>query len=174
MSRSPVRTEKKTLRQTTRGDLTTKILCGLRCLTAVVFEGLVFNHGESIAAGHQVGRHHQPVDLLVLHWLVLGDAAVDAQDAQALHATSRRFGQVELYMKTCGGNGRWTRSVPDKRRLVSEQMFGLGYRRLGGTLPCSVRNVSLSVRRPSSAWSLSAAPGRRFLRRARRRSGPPW
>lgn len=67
-----------------------------------MFEHLVGDYGESVSARHQVGRQHHRVDLLSLDRFVARNAASCAEDAEALHATTRRLGQVELYAKAWG------------------------------------------------------------------------
>ena len=78
-------------------------------LTAVVFDRLILDHGESVPACHHVGRQHHRVNRLVLHWFVLRDSALSAEDVQAPHTTPWWLGEVELYVEPCwkydrGGN----------------------------------------------------------------------
>lgn len=63
----------------------------------------------------------------------------------------------------------------DTARHTLETMFQRAGtdRTLGGTLRCLGHIASPRIRRLSSGWRPSAAPGRRFLRRAGRRAGPP-
>lgn len=83
-------------------------------LTAVVLQHLLSDHGVAVAAGHQVGRQHHRVDLLLLDRLVARDPTSGADDAEAPQAMPCRSGDVELHVETCRKASRRQREEPGK------------------------------------------------------------
>lgn len=101
-----------------------RLLVSTGRLTAVVLQHLLSDHGVAVAAGHQVGRQHHRVDLLLLDGLVARDPTSGANDAEAPQAMPRRSGDVKLDVETCQKASRRQREEPGSAAQTTELSGG--------------------------------------------------
>lgn len=64
--------------------------------TCVVLQYPILNHGEAVSSAHHVRGHDHGVGLPQVQRLVLGHAALGAEQGERGHALVRRTGEVVL------------------------------------------------------------------------------